>query len=369
MSDATIEVGGEVYELASSTMHDNTQTYTTASGDLYVMRIGAARAHAMTKDFAAQALVKGAPHPCRLTLGGLAYTGHVWVEGWSHSDQQVDLIVENLEPIPAAPTLDELTDPADLDWGTIRSTCAARDWRAAWGVVGTDHTGDATPGEVYLLAVARRASATAAALHHWRHVCEQRRDVPLAPGNVSWQRIKRIAAWESSARAQYVKRPPTAMQKRMEWLNERIRPGAFQLPDDILGGRYSTVNVGDLVIDDPVGSFEEVLWHAMADSATQARLYGRDNVSNEATLDALRQRAEDDAVTRGNGRGVVGVLNNPYLSAAAQRGEITGTLTLAAATRTIADVRAATRETGRQIDALTRSINPAPRGPQTRKRR
>ena len=330
--------------------------------------------------------------------------------------------------IPATPTLDELTDPADLDWGTIRSTCAARDWRAAWGVVGTDHTGDATPGEVYLLAVARRASATAAALHHWRaefkatvdaarndHNAKRLRSAkawrdiaPLPLYEESWQRIKRIAAWESSARAQYDER----------------------------GNRRGRLQA----------AVREQLIDAQRELARQARLYGRDNVSNdtldtldalrqlsaavqaadttvrptnmwidEATLDALRQRAEtvispgyavqydeeSDPELYGNGRGVPGVLNNPFLSAAAQRGEITGTMTfrhdgdqllarygvtaeapitITASNENAADfmarggvVGAVVLPPGSLMDAMRRETqrqtNPAPRGPQTRKRR
>jgi hypothetical protein len=91
-----------------------------------------------------------------------------------------------------------------VDWGEARSACEARDWRRAWQAVGTDNTGDATPGETYLLNKAARARATAAALYHWREIRE--REVPLARGNVSWLRIKRIAGWSSQARAQYAKR-------------------------------------------------------------------------------------------------------------------------------------------------------------------
>lgn len=241
---------------------------------------------------------------------------------------------DQLEAIPATPTLDELTDPADLDWGALRSAADdRRDWREAWGIVGTDHTGDATPGEVYLLSVARHKSATAAALHHWRELRE--RVIPLGKGNLSWQRIKGIAAWESSARAQADE--AAAHRERM-----RIR--------------RTTTHGYTLTVDgQPVGvSTPHMVGGPFGRSATRA---------------IIDDPADPDPELYGNGRGVVGVLNNPYLSAAAQRGEITGTLSIAAATRTIADVRAATRETSRQIDAMTRSLNPAPRGPQPRRRR
>lgn len=384
MSEATIEVDGAVYTLASSAMNDNTQTYTTGSGDLYTMRIGAACAHVMTRDFAAQALVKGAPHPCRLTLGGTAYTGYVWVEGWSHSDQQVDLIVENLEAIPATPTLDELTDPADLDWGALRSAADdRRDWREAWGIVGTDHTGDATPGEVYLLSVARHKSATAAALHHWRELRE--RVIPLGKGNLSWQRIKGIAAWESSARAQYDERGnrrgrlQAAVRERTRI--RRTTTHGYTLTVDgqpisistpyMVGGPFGG-SAMRAIIDDPVTSPE---WAAIYD-----RIADLLQAAMPAGLSRGYRTAEDNAMTRGNG-GVVGVLNNPYLSAAANRGEITGTVTtppstsatIAATLERYASMTGNTMNVqgdGRgRIVVTPRNTNPAPRGPQTRKRR
>lgn len=289
--------------------------------------------------------------------------------------------------LPATPALDELTDPADLDWGAIRSACDRRDWREAWGIVGTDHVGDATPGEVYLLSVARHKSATAAALWQWRKAEMESGTIFIgADAARAWRRIKGIAAWESSARAQYVKRPPSAWQRRAEWLNERIRPGTFQLPDDILGGRYSTLDVSGLVIDDPVIVTPE--W-----AATHDRIADLLQAAMPAGLSLGYRTAEDDAMTRGNG-GVVGVLSNPHLSAAAQRGEITGTMTITAREPVHFDAVAAVEsELRHQLGALIgqpitqatqaqaeqiaanvlhnaqRNTNPAPRGPQTRKRR
>ena len=260
-----------------------------------------------------------------------------------------------------------------------RSTCAARDWRAAWGVVGTDHTGDATPGEVYLLAVARRASATAAALHHWRELRE--RVVPLGKGNVSWQRIKDIAAWESSARAQADE--AAAHRERM-----RIRH-SFSGMKVMVGGRelarqarlYGRDNAGDEVLN-ALRQMER------ATAAQNSNVRPTNMWIDEATLDALRQQAaviddpvEPDPELYGNGRGVVGVLNNPFLTAAAQRGEITGTVTIpprASATIAAALERYASltgnamnvqADASGRIVVTPRNTNPAPRGPQTRKRR
>ncbi len=108
------------------------------------------------------------------------------------------------------PTLDEPTAPADLDWGEVRSACAAKDWRRAWEVVGTDHEGEATPGEVYIFGNAQRQSAVSAALRHW--YLESLSLSGFGGCDKTWKgryaRIKTIAAWESSAAAQHVKRPP-----------------------------------------------------------------------------------------------------------------------------------------------------------------
>ena len=271
-------------------------------------------------------------------------------------------------------SLAEVTDPADLDWGALRSAADdRRDWREAWGIVGTDHVGEATPGEVYLLSVARHKSATAAALWQWRaefkatvdgarngHNAKRLRSAkawrdiaPLPLYEEAWARIKGIAAWESSARAQYDERgnrrgrlQAAARDWREEFRNE------FSTPTH--------------------------MW------------------IDEATLDALRQRSEERVISPGyavrydeesdpelygNGRGVVGVLNNPFLSAAAQRGEITGTVTVppstsatvAAALERYASMTGNTMnvqaDASGRIVVTPRNTNPAPRGPQTRKRR
>ena len=43
-------------------------------------------------------------------------------------------------------SLAEVTDPADLDWGTLRSAADdRRDWREAWGIVGTPRNTNPAP--------------------------------------------------------------------------------------------------------------------------------------------------------------------------------------------------------------------------------
>lgn len=307
------------------------------------------------------------------------------------------ITVEGVRLQASTPALDETTDPADLDWGAIRSACDRRDWREAWGVVGTDHAGDATPGEVYLLSVARHKSATAAALHHW--YLESLLLSGFGARDKTWkarfERIKGIAAWESSARAQYFK-PTEKARRALSWF-EIVNRGAVSTPHtaDDFRQQYQGIPSPQLWAD------------ARADWAQRVRLYGRDNAGDEllnvlrqmeratqaadttvrptdmwideATLDALRQRSADDAMTRGNG-GIAGVLNNPYLSAAAQRGEITGTVTIppsASATIAVALERYASmtgntmnvQAEGDRIVVTPRNANPAPRGPQTGRRR
>lgn len=325
--------------------------------------------------------------PCKahMMLGGVCYTGDFVERGEYMGVEGSYVLVENLQQTSATPTLDEPTAPADVDWSEIRSATEARDWRRAWQAVGTDHTGDATPGETYLLSKAARAKATAAALVAWRDALLEPRLAPhrrafdplnadhverqpqfeqrhrkamtseahaLDAHGESWQRIKRIAGWTSQARAQYDERG-----NRRGRLQAALRDGlsrATQIPARVLFGDPLTgqrVNVG--VIDDPV----------------DPELYG-------------------------NGRGVVGVLNNPFLSAAANRGEITGTVTIPpSASRSIAAMLAtqARLNVGTEDESITitpssesaadfmarggpvgaiatHATNPNPRGPQPRRR-
>lgn len=384
MSEATIEVNGEVYALTNTTMRDNTQTYTTAGGEFYAVQSGGRWLDAETSDSRARALVHNGALRCRVELGGLAYTGYVMLTGWSAGFSSIRLRVEDIKPIPAtpAPTLDELTDPADLDWGALRSAADdRRDWREAWGIVGTDHTGDATPGEVYLLSVARHKSATAAALYHWRKAEMESGTIFIgADAARAWQRIKGIAAWESSARAQYDERgvPYAAMRRwREEFRNEFSTPHTVNNPFYDFATQ-ARLDRRDDAADELLNALRQI---ERATQAADTTVRPTHMWIDEATLDALRQRGEDDAMTRGNGRGVQGVLNNPFLTAAAQRGEITGTVTIPPSTSAtiVAALEQYASMTGNTMNVqgngrggivvTPRNTNPAPRGPQTRKRR
>lgn len=114
---------------------------------------------------------------------------------------------------------------SDLDWGALRSACHRKAWREAWEIIGVDHTGDATPGEVYIFGVARQARAVAAAMLGWRQASMPQ---PLRgasawnrlSGNglrlaseyqARWARIKQIAGWKSQAAAQH---DPHVMARR-----------------------------------------------------------------------------------------------------------------------------------------------------------
>lgn len=152
----------------------------------------------------------------------LSFSG-IWTMLDALDDEGCNITLEGVEQVQA-PALDESTAPHDLDWGEVRSACAAKDWRRAWEVVGTYHEGEATPGEVYIFSNARRASCTSAALMAWRSQAlplqtamlryveassdvethTVRKSIALKLGtNEPWTRIKGIAAWESSAAAQY----------------------------------------------------------------------------------------------------------------------------------------------------------------------
>ena len=287
-----------------------------------------------------------------------------WVGRGVYDGEGCNVNITGMQVQPATPTLDEPTAPADVDWSEIRSATEARDWRRAWQAVGTDHAGDATPGETYLLSKAARAKATAAALVAWRKVEMDAGTIFIgADAHRVWERIKHIAGWTSQARAQYKPRPKSAKQTRTEWLNQHIRPGAIQIPDDILGGRYSAVNVGDFVVADDVESFEQALALSLVD---------------------YRAADEDTAMTRGNG-GITSTVTIPpstsrsIVAMLATQARLTGGARLHIGTEdesiTITpssdvtrwqrpDPAAATSHVG----IATHATNPNPRGPHPRRR-
>jgi hypothetical protein len=369
MSDATIEVDGEVYALTSATYYEDeaiegmTQTGRRVTGYRGEPLIEAHVSGWAFADVIMRADYRG--HiPCRVTLDGATFDGIAWATEWTPDPPVTQLRVERLKIAPPTPTLDEPTAPADIDWSEIRSATEARDWRRAWQAVGTDHAGDATPGETYLLSKAARAKATAAALVAWRKVEMDAGTIFIgADAARVWERIKRIAGWTSQAAAQYKPRTKSAKQTRAEWLNERIRPGAIQLPDDILGGRYSTVNVGDFVVDDDVGSFEQALALSLVD---------------------YRAADEDAAMTRGNG-GVTGTMTMPGTTSRsiaamlATQARLTGgarlnigtedeSITITPSSNMIRWQRPDPAAATSHVGIATHATNPNPRGPQPRRR-
>ena len=258
--DATLEVDGKVYALASATIEQTMGTRTTRRGEVWKVREGLPWAAVTTHDMTARLLHDKGPMRCRVNFGGAVYEGMAWVIAWSDSDSEVIMRVEELEPVAflAVPTLDETTNPADVEWGEVRSAVAAKDWRRAWEVVGTDHMGEATPGEAYIFGNARRLACVSAALMAWRHVemppgfgasVWRRLTGPEGRfGNAyasRWARIKVIAAWESSAAAQYVE--PKA--KRARAWRDALERNMISIPRTIDGPFGRTADA--FIVDDP----------------------------------------------------------------------------------------------------------------------
>jgi hypothetical protein len=381
LTTPTIEVGGDVYNLDSVQMHSPHEMYQDQFGRSAVVQVAPNWLRATTNDKKADVLVRKGAQRCIVTMAdGVTYNGYAELVSWSAGFSSTVIAVHDLKAIPATPTLDEPTAPADIDWSEIRSATEARDWRRAWQAVGTDHTGDATPGETYLLSKAARAKATAAALVAWRqdaHVLyssalANRDALPQTSAHAlrelatcaAWQRIKRIAGWTSQARAQYKPRASKA---------QRARGATFDGVEDnplshsILGGRYSTVNVGDFVVADDVDSFEQALALSLAD---------------------YRAADEDAAMTRGNG-GITGTVTIPpstsrsIVAMLATQARLTGSarlnigtedesITITPSGESAADFMARGGPVGAiatsHVGIATHATNPNPRGPQTRRR-
>lgn len=360
MSDA-VQLDGKVYPLTDAGIHSPRETYHDGFGRSAVVQVASPWIEGTMQGEATRELYFAGPptyRKCQVMLNGATYAGRLLIAGWRNNPSRVDVHIDQLEAISATPTLDEPTAPADVDWSEIRSATEARDWRRAWQAVGTDHAGDATPGETYLLSKAARAKATAAALVAWRKVEMDAGTIFIgADAARVWQRIKRIAGWTSQAAAQYTPRPKSAKQMLMERMNQHIRPGAIQLPNDILGGRYSTVNVGDFVLDDSTDSL----------ALTLAALY-----------------AEDTAMTRGNGGSTGAVTIPPSASRSiaamlATQARLTGgarlhvgtedeSITITPSSDMIRWQRPEPAAATSHVGIATHATNPNPRGPQPRRR-
>lgn len=270
-------------------------------------------------------------------------------------------------------SLDEMTHGEDLDWGEVRSACAARDWRRAWEAVGVDHEGDATPGEVYLFGVAKGVRAVSAALFHWRS--ERRSEIhermmarirhkqaktpgphgvpPLPEYEASWARIKQVASWESSAAAQHVSKLAVKVVQDV-----RITVGGVELGELNAASRFTREAFDRLVDALPTGglgipaSVRDDAHAVLADLLTK----GAAERSTVALPSDMRMRWVDH-----EGSPLEDLRQAMELRA-------TGTLTMhedvARALANHPDLRPLT-----QARAERAGLNPNPRGPAQRKRR
>lgn len=303
--------------------------------------------------------------PATSERGATRLTG-VWTHRGGFDGEGCNITVSSIrtQTIPA-PTLDETTNPADVEWGEVRSACAAKDWRRAWEVVGTDHTGEATPGEAYIFGNARRLACVSAALRHW--YLESLGMAGFGGRDKTWKdryaRIKVIAAWESSAAAQYAE--PKA--KRARAWREALERNTISTPRTV-GGRAATI-----IIDDPPMSgamdlmrpmgvtdeeFREYL-RARQEGATNMRLYGNPAGGEDYTLTINGERQTY----------TVPASAMPDI-ADALRDYIGQPLTAATRAAVESTVRRVTQDSARVASGnAVISPNPAPHGPNRRRRR
>lgn len=406
MSDemiSTIEVRGKVYPLATMRSDDQHVRHYDRHGNSCVTgHEPMTLIVSVTADGARELYFSTTnPTPCRISFfGKVVYVARAVAMGHGTNPQQTDLYIDAItavRDIPATPTLDEPTAPADVDWSEIRSATEARDWRRAWQAVGTDHTGDATPGETYLLSKAARAKAAAAALVAWRKVemplrmariDERHENGGLAPDLMrnglhnlarteGWQRIKRIAGWVSQARAQYNRRGVPYAAWDVSSRGDRPIVQNFQL---MINGEVQNVTV-------PQGWGE--MHDRLADQLQAAMPAGLS--PGYRVIDDFRQEyqgippAEPVVLTRGNG-GITGTVTIPpstsrsIATMLATQARLTGGARLHVGTDdesiTITpssddmirwqrpDPAAATSHVG----IATHATNPNPRGPQPRRR-
>lgn len=300
------------------------------------------------------------------------------------------------------PTLDETTNPADVEWGEVRSAVAEKDWRRAWEVVGTDHEGEATPGEAYIFGNARRLACVSAALIAWRGVAlpipssglrsslSEVREIGarVLARNARWQRIKTIAAWESSAAAQYVE--PKA--KRARAWRDALERNTISTPRTV-GGPFG-VTADTVIIDDPepvTGLFRNP-WvdpsptgdEILRDLRAMQELVNAQSSARPTTLwldESMHERLRDMRPVGPASETYTLTLNGErqtYTVPASAMPDIAGALRdyigqpLTAATRAAieATVRRVTQDSARVASGNAAiSPNPAPHGPNRRRRR
>lgn len=258
-----------------------------------------------------------------------------------------------------------------IDWGGLRSACARKAWREAWALVGVEHDGDPTPGELYIFGAARPVLSMAAALRGWYLESEMMPGVDKPTVWVArWQRIKGIARWESQT-ARAVEAQRAYKKAKLEgWLAQIVHhdlsapAGPFFLSAfDMDLERAANIAAGALRLNDrPLERFE--LEPIRIEPGHQAW-----ETSGDPLGDLLRAR---DAAERITGDFIV--MGHNVARALIQFGD-----DARAATQAMTGMARALVEVGRdarlyvneasKVAAVMPRPNPAPRGPQPKRRR
>lgn len=274
---ATLEINGQVYPLESATYHQNGPlTQTLGNGMTIAYQGGDAWIVAQVQGWDFAGVIAGNTHhrgllSCVVHLPGASFTGIVWAVDWSKEPPVTTLRIEGLRPIPvkdASPPADSVPEQ-EIAWHELRSACHRKAWREAWEIVGTDHTGGATPGEVYIFGVARQARAVSAALKAWREVALPAQAIMLRQvetasevetrsvrrmmarkigEDAGWQRIKQVAAWESEAAAQH---DPEHRRRHARAAARRAVDARITINGREITG-YHGASASVVVVDDPV---------------------------------------------------------------------------------------------------------------------
>lgn len=368
---ATLEINNQVYPLESATYHQNGPlTQTLGNGMTIAYQGGNAWIVARVQGWDFARVISENPDlrgllPCVVHLPGASFTGTVYAIDWSKEPPVTTLRIEGLRPIPkeiASPPAASVPEQ-EIAWSELRSACHRKAWREAWEIVGTDHTGDATPGEVYIFGVARQVRAVTAALKAWREAALPAQTIMLRQvetasdvetlsvrrmmarkigEDAGWQRIKRVAAWKSQAAAQHdphvIERRAAAVMRLAMGSGARITVGgrgmtmyergeAVIVDDPVPPRMISTpglfspdMHVGELD-DSPLSALLE-MQRAIDARAHIARtmpqeiiMPSRAHATLQAHFDVNGGRisfGSDDAELYGDGRGIAGVLNYPF---------------------------------------------------------
>lgn len=227
---ATLEVDGREYPIANLRIEgEGNQRIYSLAGQIWLAGQPGATATAYVIGNAAHRLWgKSLGATCRLVISGESFTARVLSLSCDYDPPPsvLEIKLDSMKPIPvkdASPPADSVPEQ-EIAWSELRSACHRKAWREAWEIVGTDHTGDATPGEVYIFGVAREVRAVTAALKAWREAALPAQALMLRQAETAsdvetirvrrmmarkigedagWQRIKQVVAWESQAAAQH----------------------------------------------------------------------------------------------------------------------------------------------------------------------